>query len=485
MAMACRTISRFLSCNLPAVLCGASGGDFAYCWERPKVDIQTAGKDKESMLKLKLQCVATVAVALAAAMLAGCGSTAAKSSSSSPGTPPSLAATPASADFGSVLVGTTASRTVALTNSGGSDAVITAVNTSDPSFGVPGLALPATIAAGAVISASISVTPSSAGPISGSVSFISNAANSPTVVSFTGTATTGVVAQIAVTPAAIAFGSITVNTSATRTMTISNPGTAALTVNSAAVSGAAFSIAGTTFPVTINPGGSRAVTVTFSPSTIGNQSGSITIDSNATNLVSPVGLSGNATPAPAPMLSASPASLNFGQVAVGSNASQTVTLTNTGNASVTISAANVTGSSAFTVTGLTLPKTVAVGASTTASVRFAPPTPGNASASVSFVSNANNSPAVVSASGSGFTPVAHAVDLSWVASASIINGYRVYRSTQSGFGYQLLTTSLQPGLVFTDSTVLSGQTYFYVVTSVDAQGIESIFSNEATAAIPI
>src|SRR4051812_20391779 len=111
------------------------------------------------MSKLKLQWVATVAVAIAAAVLAGCGSTGATASSAGPqDTPPSLAATPASADFGSVLVGTTASRTVALTNSGGSAAVITAVNTSDASFGVSGLALPATVSAGSGISVSITVT---------------------------------------------------------------------------------------------------------------------------------------------------------------------------------------------------------------------------------------------------------------------------------------------------------------------------------------
>jgi len=104
---------------------------------------------------------------------------------------------------------------------------------------------------------------------------------------------------------------------------------------------------------------------------------------------------------------------------------------------------------------------------------------------VSFISNANNSPAGVTLSGSGFTPVAHFVDLSWQASASTVDGYRIYRSTQSGTGYQLINGSLVPGLTFTDSTVQSGQTYFYVVTAVDAVGSESMFSNEATAPVPI
>src|SRR4051794_14640462 len=127
------------------------------------------------MLRQRLQYIATIAVAFSIAVLAGCGSTGSSPSSAPSTSPPSVTATPTSADFGAVLVGTTASRTVALTNSGGNDTIITAVNTSDATFGVSGLALPATISPGGSTTLSITVTPSSAGPISGSVSFVSNA----------------------------------------------------------------------------------------------------------------------------------------------------------------------------------------------------------------------------------------------------------------------------------------------------------------------
>lgn len=435
----------------------------------------------------KLLAVAfTLTIAFLGALLTGCGTTgdAATSTPPPPASPASLAASPASADFGSVLVGTTASRTVTLTNSGGSTANITAVNSSNSSFGVASLALPATVPPGGSFDVSLTFSPTSAGAASGTVSFVSNASNSPTTVSVSGTGTAGAVAQIAVSPASIAFGSITVNTTATRTLTISNQGTIALSVTSGAVSGAAFSITGATFPLTVNPNASTNVTVRFAPTTTGNQSGSITISSNASNQISPVTLSGSATAPPNPLLSVSPTTWSFGQVAVGGNSSKSVTLTNTGNASLSISAANLTGSG-YSVSGITFPRSVAAGASTTATITFAPSAPGNASGSVSFVSNATNSPAVISVSGSGFTPVAHSVDLSWQASTSTINGYRVYRSTQSGGGYQAIFTNPIAGLAFTDSTVQSGETYFYVVTAVDAQGIESRFSNEATAAIPI
>jgi hypothetical protein len=82
-------------------------------------------------------------------------------------------------------------------------------------------------------------------------------------------------------------------------------------------------------------------------------------------------------------------------------------------------------------------------------------------------------------------PGSHTVDLSWTASGSLVDGYRIYRSTQQGLGYQPINASLISVTWFTDSDVQSGQTYYYVMTAVDAQGAESVFSNEAAAAIPI
>lgn len=80
---------------------------------------------------------------------------------------------------------------------------------------------------------------------------------------------------------------------------------------------------------------------------------------------------------------------------------------------------------------------------------------------------------------------AHDVTLSWSPSISVgVVGYRVYRSTQSGGFYTLLTSTLVPGTSFVDSAVAKGQTYYYVVTAVDAQSRESAFSAEVFATIP-
>jgi fibronectin type 3 domain-containing protein len=78
----------------------------------------------------------------------------------------------------------------------------------------------------------------------------------------------------------------------------------------------------------------------------------------------------------------------------------------------------------------------------------------------------------------------HSATLSWIPSTSAVVGYRVYRSTQSGTAYTLLTSTLVAGTSFVDTTVAKGQTYFYVVTAVDSLGSESAFSNEVLATIP-
>lgn len=80
--------------------------------------------------------------------------------------------------------------------------------------------------------------------------------------------------------------------------------------------------------------------------------------------------------------------------------------------------------------------------------------------------------------------VDHYVDLHWAASASEVSGYNIFRGTQSGGPYMGLNSSLIPMPAYTDKSVSSGLTYYYVTTAVDSAGIESVRSNETVAVIP-
>lgn len=78
----------------------------------------------------------------------------------------------------------------------------------------------------------------------------------------------------------------------------------------------------------------------------------------------------------------------------------------------------------------------------------------------------------------------HSATLSWTASTSTVAGYNIYRSTVSGSGYVLMNTSLVTALTYTDLSVQSATTYYYVTTAVDGSGNESTYSNEVSATIP-
>jgi hypothetical protein len=171
-------------------------------------------------------------------------------------------------------------------------------------------------------------------------------------------------------------------------------------------------------------------------------------------------------------------SINFGDVVVDNTSSQSITVTNTGNASASISQINVAGTG-FSTSGPSLPLTLAPGQNASVIVVFAPASYGSFIGSVSVVSSATNSPAVISLSGSSYVDL-----LSWVASKSTVVGYNVYRGTQSGGPYAQLNSSLITSTTFTDTSVEAGQTYFYVVTAVDSVNVESIYSNQASVTVP-
>jgi hypothetical protein len=182
-----------------------------------------------------------------------------------------------------------------------------------------------------------------------------------------------------------------------------------------------------------------------------------------------------------------PSSLSFGNQTLQSTATQNATIKNTGNTNITINGITVVGAG-FGYSALSPGSTLTPNQSVTFQVWFRPQISGSAAGSISILSSNLSTPASISVSGAGVTsaptspaPVPHSVVLSWGPSASSVAGYRVYRNDGSGF---LPLTSEIPNLTYTDATVVSGSTYNYAVTAVDAAGIESPFSNEATAVIP-
>jgi hypothetical protein len=288
-------------------------------------------------------------------------------------------------------------------------------------------------------------------------------------------------AAISVSPSPVAFGNVIVGATNSQTMTVSNTGTAILTIGGAAISGAGFSVSGLATPLTLGPGESANFTVSFRPTSAGAASGIISLDSNASPSTLAINLTGTGLAASL-QLSASTSSVSFGSVTVGTLSSQPVVLTNSGNSNLAIASVSASGSGFAATGGSSV--TLAPNQSVTVTVTFDPLAAGAASGDLSVSSNASDS-VLIPLSGAGISqPVQHSVVLSWNPSASVVTGYFIYRSTVTGGPYSKLNSSLDPSTSYTDGTVASGQTYFYVVTSVDSSNVESGYSNEVAIAVP-
>jgi uncharacterized protein (DUF58 family) len=120
-----------------------------------------------------------------------------------------------------------------------------------------------------------------------------------------------------------------------------------------------------------------------------------------------VGLTGAGTPAATTtaadtsgVLAASATSVTFGNVTVGASVSQALTLTNSGTADVVISQAAVTGTG-FALEGGASAVSLPAGQSHAFQIHFAPHSPGNATGSISVISDASNSSLTIALAGTG------------------------------------------------------------------------------------
>ncbi len=93
-------------------------------------------------------------------------------------------------------------------------------------------------------------------------------------------------------------------------------------------------------------------------------------------------------------------------------------------------------------------------------------------------------PPSIQVSGTGVAQGAHSVSLTWNPGDGNAVGYNIYRSTVQAGPFQEINTALDSSTNYTDSTVSSGTTYYYVATEVNAEGQESAYSNEVRAVVP-
>jgi hypothetical protein len=300
-------------------------------------------------------------------------------------------------------------------------------------------------------------------------------------VGFTGKS--GIIPSIAmdVTPNPVDFGNVSVGSPVNQQLRLTNGGSVSVAIESVSATGAGFSISGLTTPQTIMPNESVNFTAEFNPKVTGTGAGSISIvTAGAPVNVSLTGVGVSS----AAQLVASTTSLSFGSVAIGDTPSQRVTLKNTGNASADISNISLTGSG-YTFTGVTSGLVLAPDQSAILTVNFDPKTTGSLPSEVTISSNATNSPLIIQLSGTEAQKnQQYSVTLNWDKSAVQVAGYFVYRSSKPSGPYAKLNAQASPEASYTDNSVVGGQTYYYVVTSVNSENIESAYSEQLSVTVP-
>jgi len=199
-------------------------------------------------------------------------------------------------------------------------------------------------------------------------------------------------------PAYVSFGTQIVGVTAIKTVTLTNTGTADLTISQ--VSATSVFAQTNTCGTTVAAGGSCAIAVAFTPTSTATFSGTLTIVDNAANSPQSIALGGTGHPSLlSPTLSAT--ALSFAsQVAGTVSPAQIVTLTN--YMAGTVAVKGISASAGFAQTN-TCGTSVALGASCTISVTFAPTTSGVVSGALSIATSAYFIPQSITLSGVGYT----------------------------------------------------------------------------------
>jgi hypothetical protein len=260
----------------------------------------------------------------------------------------------------------------------------------------------ASIAPNAICSLNVVFSPSAAGVRTGAITISSNAPAGPQTIVLTGTGTDAASAQgplAAVSPPSVAFVNQAVgSTSAPQTITLKNTGAAPLTV--AGISTSDDFVQTSACGGSIAPGGSCAIKVAFSPGSAGLHSGALIVNDSAPGSPHTAFLSGTGTGGTiAPAVTVSTSNVGFGSVRRGTTSGPlTVSVANTGKATLSISSIGVDGDFASTDN---CGYSIAAGANCTLTLTFTPTAVGTRTGKVTIVDDAATSPQTIFLSGTG------------------------------------------------------------------------------------
>lgn len=192
-------------------------------------------------------------------------------------TPSTLITTPQTLDFGLVVVESSSTLPVQVTNSSSTNVQFTSVSASGDY--VAGGSCPA---AGGLLTANSSCTvevvftPKMSGTRTGMLSIATSASTLPLQVALTGIA---IQSHLVVTPSALAFGNVVEGVASNQTLTLANTGNAQIT-NLALVTRGDYAVSIPCATQVLAPGQSCSVQITFLPTELGERDGTLTVTSS-------------------------------------------------------------------------------------------------------------------------------------------------------------------------------------------------------------
>jgi hypothetical protein len=320
---------------------------------------------------------------------------------------PTLSISPGSFDFGNQAVGAaSAAQDFTITNSTSQTVTFTTIGFTGTNSGDFSDATDCgtTLASGAVCAVHVTFTAGAVGARSGTLSLSDDAAGSPQTVGLTGTGVNASAVRFSTTT--ITFAGETVGMASTpQSVTLTNTGNVTLNFASIAVTGTNagdFALTpASSCGATVAVHDTCTVNVTFTPSAAGARSAAVTLTDDALDSPESITLSGQGLLQPTADLSAT--NLTYSGAGVGStSASQTVTLTNNGNAPLTITGIVTGGADGgdFAVSN-TCTSPIAAGAHCSISATFTPTASGARTATVTISDNAASSPQMITLQGAG------------------------------------------------------------------------------------
>ena len=334
----------------------------------------------------------------------GAQQTAALSGTGLPVSMAQISIAPTSLSFAaSVLNTTSVAQRITVSNTGTVPLAIAGITLSDTADYSLSSACGTALAAGANCALDVTFHPQTTGLLPSTLILIDNSGVASgtvqQVIALNGTGLPIPVPQATVTPSAATFDPVNVGSvSPPQTFTVTNTGTALLTIGNIVLSDPADYSLANTCPATLAPAAACTFAVVFRPQTPGVLPGKVTVSDNSggsANTQQGVALSGTGVALPAPQATLTPSALVFPDTMVTKvTAAQTITLSNTGNATLNLVGAVLSDTQNFNLSS-NCGATLVPNATCSLAVSFQPGTAAPFGANLTLTDNSGNTGAMV------------------------------------------------------------------------------------------